>query len=223
MRPKPTLDVSSTLNVHSGCTGPGGADRRRAGRTPDFSLHASCYPIGVPAFLLVPMTRPMYIVQGPKEVVMILESFNDVRRIYLSDKHSPNVKPSWYGDSIGHYEGDTLVVDTIGLNEKTTIDGFHTPHTKQLHVVERFHLIDGGRTLEVNIHVEDPGAFTMPWNAIQRYRLRGDSVQEFRRVPCGVGNPGGRAVDGGDLRRESKLLGHGRQAHTADHRARFLT
>jgi hypothetical protein len=112
----------------------------------------------------------MYIVQGPKEVVMILESFNDVRRIYLSDKHSQNVRPSWYGDSIGHYEGDTLVVDTIGLNEKTTIDGFHTPHTKELHVVERFHLVDSGRTLEVNIHVEDPGAFTTPWNAIQRYR-----------------------------------------------------
>jgi hypothetical protein len=138
--------------------------------TPDFSLHASCYPIGVPAFLLMPMTRPMYIVQGPKEVVMVLESFNDIRRIYLSDKHSPNVRPSWYGDSIGHYEGDTLVVDTIGLNDKTTIDGFHTPHTEQLHVVERFHLVDGGKTLEVNIHVEDPGTFTTPWNAIQRYR-----------------------------------------------------
>ena len=65
------------------------------------SLHANCYPIGVTEFLLEPMTKPMYIVQGPKEVVMILESFNDVRRIYLTDKHSPNVKPSWYGDSIG--------------------------------------------------------------------------------------------------------------------------
>jgi hypothetical protein len=49
-------------------------------------------------------------------------------------------------------------------------DGYHTPHTEQLHVVERFHMVDGGQTLEVNVHVEDPGAFTMPWDAIQRYR-----------------------------------------------------
>src|SRR5207302_6741836 len=86
------------------------------------------------------------------------------------DKHHPNPKPSWYGDSIGHYEGDTLVVDTIGLTDKTFIDQFMTPHTTQLHVVERFRLIDGGKILEVNIHVEDPGAFKTPWNAIQRFR-----------------------------------------------------
>jgi hypothetical protein len=101
---------------------------------------------------------------------MILTSFNDVRRIYLSDRHSDNVKNTWYGDSIGHYEGDTLVVDTIGLNDRTVVDGFDTPHTSQIHVVERWHLIEGGQLLEANVHVEDPGAFTMPWNAIQRYR-----------------------------------------------------
>jgi hypothetical protein len=138
---------------------------------PDFSPHASCWPIGVTQFLLSPMTRPLYFVQGPREVVMILTSFNDVRRIYLADKHSANVKTSWYGESIGRYEGDTLVVDTIGLDDRTFIDGFGTPHTNELHVIERFHLIDGGETLEVNVHVEDPGAFTMPWDAIQRYRL----------------------------------------------------
>jgi hypothetical protein len=135
-----------------------------------FSLHASCWPVGIPHFLLEPMTRPMYIVQGPKEVVMILTSFSDVRRIYLSDKHSEKVELSWYGDSIGHYEGDTLVVDTIGLDDRTFVDGFETPHTTQLHVVERWHLIDGGQVLEANIHVEDLGAFTTPWNAVQRYR-----------------------------------------------------
>jgi hypothetical protein len=135
-----------------------------------FSMHASCWPVGIPHFLLEPMTRPMYIVQGPKEVVMILTSFMDVRRIYLSDKHSEKVEMSFYGDSIGHYEGDTLVVDTIGLDDRTFVDGFETPHTTQLHVVERWHLIDNGQILEANVHVEDPGAFTMPWNAVQRYR-----------------------------------------------------
>jgi hypothetical protein len=144
------------------------------------SLTASCWPKGVTNFLLSPMTQPMYFVQGPKEVVMILTSFNDVRHVQLTDQHSQNVRPSWSGESIGHYEGDTLVVDTIGIDERASLDGFGTPHTKQLHVVERLHLIENGAVLEANVHIEDPGAFTMPWNAIQRYRQYEAAV---RQVP----------------------------------------
>jgi hypothetical protein len=135
-----------------------------------FSQHATCWPIGVTAFLLEPMTRPMYFVQAPKEVVMILTSYNDVRHIYLTDKHSENLQPTWYGESIGHYDGSSLLVDTIGFNDRTYMDGFQTPHTTQLHVAERLHLIKNGEELEANVHVEDPGAFTMPWDAIVRYR-----------------------------------------------------
>ena len=141
---------------------------------------ASCWPVGVPGFLLRPMTQAMYFIQTPKVVVMILSSKQEVRHIYLTDKHSPNVKPSWYGESIGRYEGDTLVVDTIGIDERTWVDGFGTPHTKQLHVVERFHLVEDGKVLEANIHVEDPGAFTTPWNAIQLFRQYEAAV---RQVP----------------------------------------
>jgi hypothetical protein len=111
---------------------------------------------------------------------MIRTSNNDFRHIYPTDKHSANVKTSWYGESIGHYEGDTLVIDTIGLDDRTTVDGFGTPHTKQMHVIERFHLIENGNVLEANVHVEDPGAFTMPWDAIQRYRQYEAAV---RKVP----------------------------------------
>jgi hypothetical protein len=92
------------------------------------------------------------------------------RHIFLNVPHSARATPSWFGESVGHYEGDTLVVDTIGMNERTFIDEYRTPHTDRLHVIERFHLIEGGRTLEVNLHVEDPGAFTTPWDASQRYR-----------------------------------------------------
>jgi len=141
---------------------------------------ASCWPKGVTGFLLSPMTQPMYFVQGPKEVVMILTSFNDVRHVHLADKHSLNVKTSWYGESIGRYQGDTLVVDTIGLDDRTWVDGFGTPHTKELHVIERFHLIEDGKVLEANVHVEDPGAFTMPWDAIQHFRQYEAAV---RKVP----------------------------------------
>jgi hypothetical protein len=96
---------------------------------------------------------------------------SQLRRVYLDQSHGADPKPSWYGESVGHYEnGDTLVVDTIGMNDKTYVDNYRTPHTTQLHVVERFRIIDGGKTLEVNVRVEDPGAFTTPWNAVQRYR-----------------------------------------------------
>jgi hypothetical protein len=111
----------------------------------------------------------MYFVQGRDTVAMILTSFSDVRRIHLNVGHPAHLKPSWHGHSIGHYEGDTLVVDTIGLNDKTFVDGFHTPHTEQLHVVERYRLLDGGETLELQVNIEDPGAFTTPWSATQRY------------------------------------------------------
>jgi hypothetical protein len=128
-----------------------------------------CWPVGVPAFLLYPAT-PVYFLQTPKRVMMIWMQDHQVRRIRLNEQHEPNLKPSWFGDSVGHYEGDTLVVDTIGLTTRTFVDNYFTPHTEQLRVVERFRVVDGGQTLEVNVHVEDPGAFTMPWNAMQRYR-----------------------------------------------------
>ena len=147
---------------------------------PALNRGASCWPGSVTSFINSPMTSPMYFVQAPKVVVMIKTSNNEFRHIYLTDKHSANVKTSWYGESIGHYEGDTLVVDTIGLDDRTTVDGFGTPHTKQMHVIERFHRIENGSELEVNVHVEDPGAFTMPWDAIQRYRQYEAAV---RKVP----------------------------------------
>jgi hypothetical protein len=136
---------------------------------PAYGPSASCRPAGVPNFLLYGV-QPIYIVQGPKEVLITWQNDHQVRRVYLDRQHEARPKPSWFGDSVGHYEGATLVVDTIGLNDKTFVDNYRTPHTDRLHVVERFRLIDGGKTLEVNLHVEDPGAFTTPWNAIQRYR-----------------------------------------------------
>jgi hypothetical protein len=140
-----------------------------------------CWPIGVPGWMLYP-ARPVYFLQTSKEVVLIWEEDHMVRHIYLTDKHPPNVKPSWFGDSIGHYEnGDTLVVDTIGLTTRTFVDSYRTPHTDQLHVVERYRIIEGGKALEAIAYVEDPGAFTTPWTAFQRYRRveQGPLVRKF--------------------------------------------
>jgi len=128
-----------------------------------------CWPTGVPAFDILPAT-PVYFLQTPKEVVMIWTQDHQVRHVYLDQNHSARVKPTWFGESVGRYEGDTLVVDTVGITTRTFVDNYFTPHTDQLHVVERFHMVEDGKTLQVDVHVEDPGAFTMPWNAIQRYR-----------------------------------------------------
>jgi len=115
--------------------------------------------------------QPIYIVQTPKTITMTWQGDHMVRHVHLTDKHSETVKPSWFGESIGHYEnGDTLVVDTIGLNTRTFVDNFRTPHTDKLHVVERFKLSKDEKAIEVNVTVTDPGAFTMPWTALQRFR-----------------------------------------------------
>lgn len=136
---------------------------------PGYTLQARCWPMGVPGFLLHPV-RPVYFVQTPKEVVMTWTGDHMSRHIYMDVPHSTSLKPSWFGESVGHYEGDALVIDTIGLNDRTFVDNFRTPHTTQIHVIERFRMVDGGKTLEARVHVEDPGAFTTPWDAVQRYR-----------------------------------------------------
>ena len=134
-----------------------------------FTPRSSCMPAGVPGFLTYPV-RPVYFLQTPKQVLIIYSGDAQVRRVYLGVSHSENLKPSWYGESVGNYEGDTLVVDTIGMNDKTFVDNYRTPHTDKLHVVERWKLIDDGKTMEVNIRVEDPVSFYAPWSAIKRYR-----------------------------------------------------
>ena len=136
---------------------------------PGFSQQASCWPAGVPAFLTYAV-QPVYFVQSAKEVLMIWQADHQIRHVYMNVPHSPNPKPAWFGESVGHYEGDTLVVDTIASDTRTFIDQFATPHTEQLHTIERYRMTNGGRNMEVNLHVEDPGAFTTPWNAVQRYK-----------------------------------------------------
>jgi hypothetical protein len=133
-----------------------------------FTPRSSCRPAGVPGFILFGF-QPSYFVQTPKEVWMIYSGDQQVRRVYLDVAHSASPKPSWYGESVGHYEGDTLVVDTIGLSDKTFVDGYRTPHTEKLHVVERWRVTDGGKVLEVNVKVDDPDTYYEPWSGNQRY------------------------------------------------------
>jgi hypothetical protein len=144
---------------------------------------SSCKPAGVPAFMLD--GGPFFFLQTPKKVTILAQGDQQARHIYLDVPHSPRVKPSWYGESVGHYEGDTLVVDTIGLNAKSFVDHFRTPHTEKLHVVERWRMIEGGKTLEVLITIDDPDTFYQPWQA----RLTWGRVQRtLPELVCAEGN-----------------------------------
>jgi hypothetical protein len=135
-----------------------------------FTAQGRCWPGGVPGQLLWPF-EPVYFIQTPKEVWMIWQRDHLVRRIWLTDKHSEHVKPSWFGESIGHYEnGDTLVVDTIGLSTKTSfIDNFRTPHSEKEHVVERFTILPGGKGMRAVVTVEDPDAFNAPLTMTRKW------------------------------------------------------
>jgi hypothetical protein len=134
-----------------------------------FSREARCWPTGVPTYDLN-QAQPVYFVQTPKEVVMIWQMDHQVRHIYLDVPHSKTPKPSWYGESVGHYEGDTLVVDTIGQNTQTYVDNYRTPHSEKLHVTERFHLTNGGKNLQAEISLEDPATFKQPIKMVQTWR-----------------------------------------------------
>jgi hypothetical protein len=125
---------------------------------------------GVPGFLTYPVT-PLYFIQSRKEVVLTWGQDFQLRHIYLNVPHSPNPRPSWFGESVGHYEnGDTLVIDTIGFVEHplSFVDNYRTPHTKDLHVVERWKLIEGGEWIESMLRGGSRRVHA--WFFVQRYR-----------------------------------------------------
>jgi len=161
-------------------------DEVLAGKIP-FRARERCWPVGVPGFDAYSLVEPFYFYQMPKEVVVINQGGPEIRHIYMNVPHSKNLKPSWYGESVGHYEnGDTLVIDTIGLNDKTYVDNYRTPHTNRIHVIERWKLATDAKTVDVSLYVEDPGAFTTPWTAVQRWRRV--ELAPILQVPCNENN-----------------------------------
>jgi hypothetical protein len=146
----------------------------------------SCWPGGVPNMLSIPSS--MELLQTPNEVTILYSNDHQVRFIHLNQPHSAHVTPSWYGESVGHYEGDTLVVDTIGLAVRpmSMVDVYGTPHTDALHVVERFRMIDGGKTLKVDINVEDAETFTAPWSENTTFSKTNNDFDEY---VCAENNP----------------------------------
>ena len=164
-----------------------GNDEVMAGKL-RWTSRANCMPAGVPQFLLYAGgAESMYMIQTPTEIVLIHQADNETRHIYMDVPHSARPAPSWYGESVGYFDGDELVVDTIGFNDRTFVDDRSSvPHTTQLHVIERFRLIDQGR-MQVSFTVDDPGAFNAPWSAIVRYQHARTPATLFEE-PCAENN-----------------------------------
>jgi hypothetical protein len=187
----------------------------------------TCWPEPVP-YLFKHMAMTM--LQLPDRVVMLFNEDHEVRIVRLNQQHPPMVKPSWHGDAVGHYEGDTLVIDTVGIRTDRPypmIDLFGTPYTEKLHVVERYRLVDyddvkdvmqrgakenwrptgpynpnyKDKYLLIQFTVEDTGTFTTPWSASMVYLRDRD---EFPEAVCAEGRFGFHNHDGGDLPRADK-------------------
>jgi hypothetical protein len=152
-----------------------------------FLATSRCYPGSVPGQLLW-TTEPFFFMQSPNKgvVYMLWERDSLTRRIYMTEQHSENVKPSWFGESIGRYEHGELVVDTIGLSTQMSfLDMYRTPHSEKLHVTERFKLTADGKFLEAVVKIEDEDAFYEPMYMTARWRKQ---EREWREFICAENN-----------------------------------
>jgi hypothetical protein len=131
-----------------------------------------CQPPGMPYIYI--QLFPMQIIQTQAEVIEVFEYDHIVRHIYIDGRNHPaNFKPSYNGHSIGHWEGDTLVVDTVGLNGKNWLDRVGHPESTEMHILERIHRADE-KTLQVDLTYDDRKSYTKPWSAQIRFTLHPD-------------------------------------------------
>ncbi|MGA7793971.1 MAG: hypothetical protein WCA19_13110 [Candidatus Acidiferrales bacterium] len=140
------------------------------GESDDTTL--KCYPPGVPRIYL--FNFPMEIFVVPGRVLIVHEFGHFIRQIWTDGRpHPKGLNPSWMGDSIGKWEGDTLVVDTIGFNDKTWLDQVGHPHSDALHLTERIHRT-APDMLQIDFTFDDPKAYTKQWTGTKQFKLRPD-------------------------------------------------
>jgi len=155
---------------------------------------ARCFISGVPRITTRPL--PFQIIQMKDQVLILYEAHHAFRIIPTDGrKHPDDLEPSFLGDSVGHWEGDTLVVDVVGFNMKTWLAGVGTIHSEKLHVVERY-TRDSVDTVRYDVTMEDPEFFTKPWHEHEIFRLRPN--ERLREYECIENNE--------DLLRFEKLL-----------------
>jgi hypothetical protein len=146
---------------------------------------ANCLPPGMPYHAWA--EYGLEIVQGRDKIALFSEWMDGYRRIYLDGRKVPSDwDPSYYGYSTGRWEGDTLVVETVGLREDTVLDRYGSPHSDSMRIVERIRLVDP-TTLENKFTVHDPKAFTKPWEYTVTYRRAAAGNDELRENTCTEG------------------------------------
>jgi len=130
---------------------------------------ANCLPQGIPKIAAAP--APWKIIQSAGTIVILHEAFNLWRQVFLDGRQfAEDLNPSWLGYSIGKWDGDTLVVESKGFNGKTWLDQAGKPTTEALHVTERYRRKNFG-TMEIQITIDDPKAYTKPWTVTEEVRL----------------------------------------------------
>src|SRR6267143_1662039 len=168
-----------------------------------------CWPAGVP---FVFSNGPTQLVQLPDKVVILYGYDHQFRHVRMNQTHPAKLTASWYGDSVGHYEGDTLVIDTVGIKvgKYSMVDWYGTPHSEALHVVERYRMLDyeaakegferdtkeyneppgmpvanpQGKYLQLRFTVEDKNVFTAPWTATMTFRYAGNGLFDWAEQAC---------------------------------------
>lgn len=142
-----------------------------AAGTPLYDPTAACLPSGIPRIIAAPY--PVEIVQTPAATVFLYETQHLFRVVHMNQEHPADIEPSYMGHAVGHWEADTLVIDSTGFVEHTQIDEQGSKHSAQMHVVERIRKLADG-SLEVLFTIDDPGAFSQAWTARRVWEWRPD-------------------------------------------------
>jgi hypothetical protein len=144
-----------------------------------------CLPRGVPGAMLV-RDYPWQIVQTPRAVLILFDESLHYRQIFTDGRGFPeDPAPTWFGYSIGKWDGDTLVAETTGFNQETWLDEVGHPHSEAMHVTERFQRRNVG-TMDVDITIDDPRTYTKPWTATVHFELL--PATELAEHVCAVGS-----------------------------------
>lgn len=146
--------------------------------TPANDPGAKCLPAGWPRILATPY--PVEFIQTPAMTLMFFEGGGYMRRIWTDGREHPaDADPTWYGHSIGWWEDDTFVVDTVGANDLNFLSSSGEPKTEALRTVERWTLLDGNRRLRVEITFDDPNVFTQSWSSTRVFDKTADQIMEY--------------------------------------------
>ena len=158
------------------------AARRMKSVDPKKDPWKMCQPVG-PFRMMAAERTKIELVPSAAMIVMLFEDLSHgmMRSIHLKRGHPANVRPTWLGDSVGHWEGDTLIVDTIGFNDSTWLNGEGAPHSEALHLIERIRQVAGGQYLEYKVTAEDAKALAKPYTYTRYYKRLDTEVMDD---PC---------------------------------------